>query len=179
MLLFGVHEAPEFIGLYEARMNISDALIGEVTGFCADGKKQRKDSALVGASDPRDGAYAHSFHQERDDLSGFISRNVVSSKRSLARRSERSLAIGAAVTLDFIATVESESSSFGVLATLAGHGLSPLVFLREKPDNQSLGSECGLLPRLDSAPSLASLATGRLLSHLIFPPMYPGSGGGG
>src|SRR6266566_4473219 len=37
----------------------------------------------------------------------------------------------------------------------AGHRTSPLVFLREKPDNQSLGSECGLRSRLDLAPLLA------------------------
>jgi hypothetical protein len=49
------------------------------------------------------------------------------------------------------------------LAIVAGHRTSPLVFLRVKPDNQHLGSECGLRPRLDSALPVA-LTTGRALS---------------
>ncbi len=39
---------------------------------------------------------------------------------------------------------------------------SPLVFLREKPENEGLGFKYGLRPRLDSAPSLVQASDGVL-----------------
>lgn len=48
-------------------------------------------------------------------------------------------------------SVESESPGFVVLTSQAGHGLSPLVFLREKPDNEVCRFRCGLRPRLNLA----------------------------
>jgi len=49
-----------------------------------------------------------------------------------------------------------------MLAFQAGHVGSPLVFSAGEADNQSLGFECGLRPRLDSASPLAETSGGAL-----------------
>src|SRR5260370_42705624 len=67
---------------------------------------------------------------------------------------------GATIPLNSLATIRSESLCFGVLASQAGHVASPLVFLREKPENEGLGFKYGLRPRLDSAPSLVQASGG-------------------
>ncbi len=90
----------------------------------------------------------------------------MTAKRSLARLRKRGIAGRAAIPLDSLASVGSEPLRFGVLTSEAGHGFS-LVFQREKPDNQSLGSECGLRPRLDSASPLAETSGGALLLFLL------------
>src|SRR6266576_3096702 len=50
-----------------------------------------------------------------------------------------------------------------MLTFLAGHVGSPLVFSAGEADNQNLGFECGLRPRLDSAPSLVQARDRALL----------------
>jgi hypothetical protein len=150
-----VDKGPQFVGLHKLRANAAHSLVKEVSAIVSDGQKDRKNRALVCASDAGDSANAHAFKQERHDLRSFFSIGVMPSKGSLARLRKRRVAAGAAITLDSLPSVKSESLRFVVLASQAGHGLS-LVFLREKPDNQSLGSECGLRPRLDSAPSSVS-----------------------
>lgn len=154
--LFGVNEGPEFVGLNESRANIPNAGVEKTSGLLTNSEKQRKNRALVRLGDAGDSANAHSLKQERDDLCSLLSRNVVPSERLLARLGERGFAGGAAVPLDSISSVESEPLCFGVITTDAGHGL---LFLCEKPYNQSLGFECGLRPRLNLRP-VASLAAG-------------------
>lgn len=76
------------------------------------------------------------------------------------RLRKRGITAGAAVTLDSLASVKSEPLSFIVLTFQAGHISSPLVFSAGEADNQSLGSECGLRPLLDSAWPLAETSGG-------------------
>jgi hypothetical protein len=107
----------------------------------------------------------HSFQQERDDLSGFFVRDVIAPERLAARLGECGVTTGAAETLDSLASVESESLCFVVLAVDASHGL---LFLCEKPYNLSLGFRCGLRPRLNLAPHLAETRCGVFIS-LLYP----------
>src|SRR5713101_9757157 len=56
-----------------------------------------------------------------------------------------------------------------VLTSQTGHVASPLVFLREKPEYEGLGSKCGLRPRLDSSPPSVSAGGGEFFySFLLF-----------
>lgn len=162
MGFFRVNERPEFIGLHESRTDASHQGIGQVPGLLADCQQERENRALVRSSDTRDRADAHAFEQERHNLCSGFSRDVVASEGLLSRLGESSFAGRAAKTLDSLGAVESKSFRFGVLATYARHGL---LFLREKPYNQSLGSECGLRPRLDSAPSVALTIDGAFSFH--------------
>ncbi len=155
--LFCVNECPEFIGLYESRMDAAHPIVEKALAVFPDRKQERKNRALVCASDARDSANTHSLKQERGDLRCLVSVGVVPSKRPLARLRKRGITAGAAITLDSFPSVESEAFYFVVLASQAGHMASPLVFLREKPENQGLGSECGLRPLLDSSlPSVSA-----------------------
>ena len=153
----GMDKGPEFIGLHESRMDIPHARIEQASRFIPDREKQRKNRALVGIGDARDSTHAHTFEQEFYDLCRFFGLDVVASERLLARLGERGFTGRATVPLDSIASVESEPSCFLVFATDARHGL---LFPREKPYNQSLGFECGLRPRLDSAPPLVQARDG-------------------
>lgn len=148
MAFFGVYKGPEFVRLHESRSNASNFRVKQSTRLSADRQKQRENRALVNASDTGYGANAHSLKQERNDLSGGFCGDVVPSKRLMARRGECGLAGRTAKTLDSVRAVETKPLRFGVLATYARHGL---LFLREKPYNQGLGSDCGLRPLLDSA----------------------------
>jgi hypothetical protein len=150
MTLFGVNERPEFIGLNESRTDAAHPVIEEIAAVLSNRKKQRENRALMCASYPRHGANAHSFEQERGDLGRFVGIRVVPSKRPLARLRKCGITARAAVTLDSLPSVKSESLRFVMLASQAGHGLS-LVFLREKPENEGLGFRLGLSPRLDSS----------------------------
>jgi hypothetical protein len=173
MGLFGMHERPQFVGLNEARADIPHASIEKASALLSYREKQRKNRALVCASEARDGANAHSFKQESDDLRGSLCRNVVASERFLAGFREGTFAGGATESLNLSASVGSKSVCFGVFAADTCHVGFSLVFLREKPDNHDLGSECGLPPRLDSA--LPSARTdGRALCYSFLPcEMFP------
>jgi hypothetical protein len=163
MGFFGVNESPKFIGLHESRTDFSHSGIEKVSTLLSHREKQRKNRALVRARNARNRTHRHSFEQERCDLCGSLCRNVVASERFLAGFRESTFAGGATESLNLAASVGSKSVCFGVLAADAGHAGFSLVFLREKPDNHGLGSECGLLPRLDSVlPS--ALTDGRALS---------------
>jgi hypothetical protein len=101
----------------------------------------------------RETARTHSFKQERDDPRGLIGREIVPSKRLLARLRESSFTAGAPVTMDFMSSVESESPGFVALALAAGHRTFSPVFLREQPDNQVCRFRCWLRPGLNLASS--------------------------
>lgn len=146
---FRVNEGPKLIGLHKSRANVPHASIEKISGLVADREKQGQNRGFVDASGAGDGADTHALKQECYDLCGLLGRNIVPSKGPLTRLRECGLARGAAVALNLVASVESESLCFGVFATDAGHVGFSLVFLREKPDTQILGSECGLRPRLD------------------------------
>jgi hypothetical protein len=169
-----VDKGPEFIGLHESRANIPHLRIEKIAGFVSDSDKQRENRALVCTSGAGDGADAHSFKQKRDDLRGPVRRDVMPSQRLLARLGERGLANGAAITLNLEASVGSESFCFGVFAADACHIGFSLVFLREKPDNHDLGSECGLRPRLDSASPLAETSGEALPANSLLWPVVSG-----
>lgn len=153
--LFGMNERPKLVGLDVARMNVAHAGIEKVAAFFPNGDKQRKNRTLMNARHAGNGAHAHSFEQKLDDLRGLFGRDIVASKRLMARLSECRFASGATVTLDSATSVEAKSFCFVVVTADTSHVGFSLVFLLEKPDNQSLGSECGLRPRLDSALPLA------------------------
>jgi hypothetical protein len=150
MTFFGVNESPEFVGLHKARMNAANAGIEKSTALIASGQKNRKNRALVDSSNTRDGANAHTFQQERYDLCDSGRFRVVGSD-AFARLRECRPATETAIALDSALSAKPEAFRSGVLALEARHGL---LFLREKPYNQSSGSECGLRPRLDSASPL-------------------------
>jgi hypothetical protein len=162
MAFFGMHESPKLVGLHEIRVNISDALIEKIATLVSNSQEQVKNRFLMYVRNARDGADTHTFQQQSGDLSGFLCRDTVASERSAAGFGECSFTTGTAETLDSVASVESELLYFGVLALDASHGL---LFLREKPYNQAIGSECGLRPRLDLARLLA-LTRGRAFSFL-------------
>jgi hypothetical protein len=130
MLFLGMHKRPEFVHLHKTRMNISHALIGKATRRFPDGQQPRKNRALMRASDARHGANTHTLKQERGDLRRFFSRDVVASKRLLARSDERGVSRITAVSLNPQSSVGSKRFSCPVLASQAGHRAFPLVFLR-------------------------------------------------
>ena len=165
----GVNERPKLISLHIQGVNVSHAAIEQVSSLAPDREKERENRAVVDSRGAGDGANTHTFKQETDDLRGLLSRNVVPSKRFVARFRKCGVTSGAAITLDSVASVESEPFCFVVLAFDAGHVGFSLVFLREKPDNHDLGPECGLLPRLDSALP-AALTTGGALLPTQSPP---------
>jgi len=165
--LFRMNESPEFVGLHESRTDSAYVAVEEAAALLPDREKQRENRSLVSASNPRNSADTHSFKQERGDLRRLVGVCIVPSQRPLARLRKRGVAAGAAITLNSLASVESESFCFVVLASQAGHVASPLVFLREKPDNQSLGSECGHRPRLDSASLPAQTGGGALFRSFL------------
>ena len=55
-----------------------------------------------------------------------------------------------------IRTLPQPHAMDSMVASYAGHWLSPLDFRREEANNEVLRSECGLRPRLDCAPPLAT-----------------------
>ncbi len=75
-------------------------------------------------------------------------------------------------TFGFSFSVGSESLCSSVVTANAGHRAIPLVFLREKPDNQGLGSRCGLRPPLDLALLLAETNGGAFLLFFLFHCLY-------
>lgn len=154
-----MNERPKLVGLNVARVNVADASVKERAALLSDSQEQGKNRALMRSSEARDRAHAHPFQQKLHDFRGLFCRDVVAFERLVARLRERGLAGGATITLDAIAA-ESKSPCFGVLALYTRHGL---LFLREKPYNQSLGSECGLRSRLDSALLIVD-AIGRALA---------------
>lgn len=162
VLFLRVNESPKFIGLDKSRSDIADASIENLPALFSNGEKQGKNRGFVNARKTGYRTDAHAFEQKLHDLRGLFGRDVVASERLVARLRECRFAGGATVTLDAIAA-ESESLRFGMLAFDAGHVGFSLVFLREKPDNQLCGSECGLRPRLDSALPVAE-TTGRAFS---------------
>src|ERR1700682_1671095 len=164
MLFLGVDEGPQLIGFHKSRMNSAHSAVKDVSALLPDSQKQGKNRALVDAYETRYGTDAHSFHKQTDYLRCFFSLNVVPSKWTFAGFGKRGFAGRAAKTLDSIASLKPKSLCFGVLTTDTCHIRFSLVFLREKPDNQSLGSECGLRPRLDSVPPLAQTSGGVLVS---------------
>jgi hypothetical protein len=155
----GVNERPEFIGLHKTRTNTTNAGIKKSAALVASGQKNRKNRALIDSSNARHSANAHTFEQERYDLRDLGRFRVVGSD-ALARLRKRRPATKTAITLDSAFSTKSEALRSGVLASQARHGL---LFLREKPYNQSLGFECGLRPLLNSALSVA-LTTDRALN---------------
>jgi hypothetical protein len=150
MGFLGVNEGPEFVRLHEARKNIPHAGIEKASGFLTDREKQGQNRALVDASSAGDSADTHSFKQERDDLHGLFSRDIVPSKGPLARLGESRFASRAAVTLDSI-SCESESLCFGVFAANARH-FRPCLSCRASR-KCVLRSALRLTPRADLAPS--------------------------
>jgi len=157
MRVFRVNVGPQFVSLDKSRFHITDTRIEHAAAFVSYRNQKRKNRVLVNASDARNCANTHSLGEKRDDLRSFFSLDVVPSEGLFMRFGERRIAGRATKTLDFVASVKSESFCLVVVTSNAGHVGFSLVFLREKPDNQSLGSECGLRPRLDS--SLPSAST--------------------
>jgi hypothetical protein len=136
MFFFRVNKTPEFISLNKARTNISHAFVEQFAGVFADSEKNGKNRTLVDASDTGDGADAHALHQQGDDLRRLGCVGVVPSQRLSTRSGKCGATTGAAKPLNAQFSVGSESISSSVLTFQAGHGLSPLVFLRWKPDNR-------------------------------------------
>lgn len=165
MVLFSVNERPEFIGLDESRAHVPNMTVEGAARLLASGQQERKNRALVDARYARDGADAHPFAQHGHNLDGLGFVQAVLSERLLARFCESGLTGFATEPLDTGLSVGSKTLNYGVLAANARHGL---LFLREKPYNQSLGFECGLLPRLDSAPPMVTAIGGAFLFHRLF-----------
>jgi hypothetical protein len=157
---FRVNKRPEFIGLHESGTNTAHSRVEKIAAVAPDSDKQGKNRALVCSGDAGDGAYTHSFKQKINHAGRFFCVGVVPCKGSLAGLGKRRITAGATVTLDSLPSVKSKTFCFVVIATQASHGL---LFLREKPYNQSLGFECGVRPRLDSAPLLVQASDGALL----------------
>jgi len=132
---------PRIISLNESRTDISHESIEKASALLSHCEKQRKNRALVCASEARDGANAHSFKQERGDLRGLLCGDVVPSKGFLARFGECGFAGGAAESLNLAASVGSESICFGVFAA----SVSPLFFCGRSPTISFCGSDAGLL----------------------------------
>ena len=166
-MLFGMNERPEFVRLDVAGMDAAHPRIEKLAALFANSKKQRKNRALVRSGNTRYGTHAHSLDQKRYDLRGPVSADVVPSKGALTGSAERRLTRLAAKPLNPQLSVCPKFLSYSVLASQAGHRAFPLVFLREKPDNQSLGFECGLRPRLNlfPPPSAATLGGGLALTY--------------
>lgn len=164
---FGMDKTPKLIGLDKPRPEIPDSAVEDALALRAHSLQQGKNRCLVDTRYPGDGAHAHPFCEKGHDLDGLAQFNGMPSKRLAARLRERGAARIAAVPLNPEFAVGSELLSCSVLASEAGHRAFPLVFLCGKPDNQSLGSECGLRPRLDSAPSSVQPGGGAFL-FLLF-----------
>src|SRR5579864_1917566 len=164
MACFGVDKGPEFVSLHKSRVNSAHSAVKQIPTLLTDSQKQRENRALVDASETRHGADTHSFHKQTDYLRCFFGLDVVASEWFIAGFGESSFAGLAAETLNSQSSVRSKTFCCAVLASNAGHWTFSLVFLREKSDNQSLGSECRLRPRLDSPPPLAQTSGGVIAS---------------
>src|ERR1700674_2622506 len=139
MARFGVDKGPQLISLHKSRTNSAYSTVKQAAALFADSQKQGKNRALVCASEARHSTDTHSFHKQSDYLRCFFGLDVVASEWLLTGFSESSFAGFAAKSLNPQFTVGSKSLCCAVLTSDAGHRTFPLVFLREKPDNQILG----------------------------------------
>src|SRR5207244_10240099 len=114
LAFLGVNESPQFVGLHKLRTDAAHSLVEKVSALVADSEEQRENRSLVNASDAGDSANTHSFQQETDDSCRCRGIGVVVSKRPLARLRERRIAARAAVTLDSLSSVKSESLRFKI-----------------------------------------------------------------
>jgi len=166
-----VYEGPKFIGLDESRSDISHAGVKQGAALASYCEEQGKNRGFVDASGTRYSPDAHSFQQERDNLRGFLGRDAVPSKRSIARLGESAFTSGAAITLDSVASVESKPLCFGVFAANTSHfrpclscGGSRKCFLR---------SALRLTPRADLAPLPAVTGSGDFSIYSFRETTYP------
>lgn len=153
--------SPKFIKLDEVRTDIADSGIEHAAGTLSRRNQQAQDGVFVRTSKPGDGADASSFQHHGDDLRGFFQRDVVAFEPLGLGIGESGFAVEAAVTLYAVASVEAEAFNRSVLALRARHGLLPLAFSGEKPDN-GLEVQSSANPAIELAPTRVSAQAGAL-----------------
>jgi hypothetical protein len=165
--LFTADKAPQFIALDFGHRNGADFAFEDAFALFSDHHKQRQNRGVMYSGHAFDGVDRASFNKKLDNFQGFVQRGIHAAERSVVLFRESLTALTAAIASKSVAMFP-KLLTFGV-AIVAGHGLFPLAFLREKPNTQRLGSECGLCSRLDSALPPAQTG-GRVFS---LPPTKP------
>jgi len=162
-LFFAANKAPQLIALNFGNSDSADFVFEESFAFFSDKSEERQDRGVVDSRHTFDHVDGASFDQEFDDLDRHFQRRGHSAERRGVFFGESLAALTATEALKPV-TMFPKLFAFRT-AIVASHVGSPLVFLREKPDNHDLGSRCGLRPRLDSA-LLSVTADSRALSYL-------------
>ncbi|HTX16478.1 MAG TPA: hypothetical protein VMD77_14355 [Candidatus Baltobacteraceae bacterium] len=171
VFFFAADEAPQFIALDFADRNGADSTFEKTFTFFAYQNEQRQNRGVVNSRDALDRADRTALDQQFDNSNCPVQWRVHRAERSSAFLCESLAALAAAEALKSV-PVLPKLFAFGT-AIVASHVSFSLVFLREKPDNHDLGSDCGLRPPLDSAvPSVS--ADGTAFFFLLYaPPSRP------
>src|SRR5207244_4825800 len=147
---------------------ISHSIIHQTRTVFASDNKQPHDGVAIQAREPFCAANRATFNKtlnRTDHRIGFRQHHVPRQLR--VRFAESRFAGIAAPALNPVLTEVPKSLASLTLASEAGHGLSPLAFCGEKPQNQ-FGSRSWLTPRFGLAPTPVSAEAGALnqqLSH--------------
>src|SRR5260370_3122813 len=157
-------EAPNLVALQVVRTQVANAIHG-MRGVRRCRLHQRKNRVLVQSRDTRDGANAHSLKHQGQRLCCGLRVGVVSSQLG-NRFAERGLAGCAAPSLNTALPEKSEPLAGLVLASTAGHVISPLAFCGETSQNV-LWSEAWVTPRFGLAPTTVDAAAGALSYRLL------------
>src|SRR5438132_213777 len=164
MATFFLHEAPQLINLQIFAGKISHSIIHQTRTVFASDNKQPHDGVAIQAREPFCAANRATFNKtlnRTDHRIGFRQHHVPRQLR--VRFAESRFAGIAAPALNPVLTEVPKSLASLTLASEAGHGLSPLAFCGEKPQNQ-FGSRSWLTPRFGLAPAKAATDAGALIS---------------
>jgi hypothetical protein len=156
-------ERPDFIALDTAAGQLAHLVIHQSLRACASQDKQPHDGVAIESGQPLGTADRAAFQQTFQRLCSGIRVGTHGSKRRLGLRFGKGSATGiAAPALDSALAVGSESLAGLVLASGAGHVISPLEFSGETCDHK-LRSEVRVTPRFGLAPTPASTEAGALI----------------
>src|SRR5438552_13262219 len=164
MTTFFLHEAPQLIDLQILGVQISHPVIHQTRRARPSENQQPHDRVAIQSCEPLCAANRAAFHKALN----CADRRIGLRQHRLAGKFRVRFAKGGfagitAPALNAALAEETESFTSLVLASEAGHGLSPLAFCGEKPQNQ-FGSRSWLTPRFGLAPAKAATDAGALIS---------------
>ena len=153
MATFFLHEAPQLINLQIFAGKISHSIIHQTRTVFASDNKQPHDGVAIQAREPFCAANRAALNKavNRPRCCIGIRQHRVTRKFRV-RFAESGFTGIAAPALNPVLTEVPKSLASLTLASEAGHGLSPLAFCGEKPQNQ-FGSGLRLTPRSGLAPT--------------------------
>ena len=155
------HVAPEFIALHVIRLDSTHLGIENMLRVRRRSDHQRENRILVRPREAGNGANAHPLKHQGERLCRNFGIGIVSAERRGASGISKCRVAGiAAPTLNPSLAVGSESLADLVLASRAGHVVSPLAFGGETSQNRLSRSEAWVTPRFGLAPPTVRAADG-------------------